>query len=107
MSSPGSEGAVGSAGSLLQLKGVTKAFPGVLAVREASLDVRCGEVHALVGENGAGKSTLIRIVTGAHQADGGTVELDGARVHWSSPLAAAAAGIAAIYQELDLVPALS
>ena len=49
----------------------------MLAVREASLDVRAGEVHALVGENGAGKSTLIRIVTGAHQADGGTVELDG------------------------------
>jgi ABC-type sugar transport system ATPase subunit len=107
MSSPGSEGAVAGAGALLQLKGVTKAFPGVLAVREASLDVRCGEVHALVGENGAGKSTLIRIVTGAHQADGGTVELDGARVHWSSPLAAAGAGIAAIYQELDLVPTLS
>jgi ABC-type sugar transport system ATPase subunit len=60
-----------------------------------------------VGENGAGKSTLIRIVTGAHEADGGTVELDGAPVRWSSPLAAAHAGIAAIYQELDLIPALS
>ncbi|MCJ7441348.1 MAG: sugar ABC transporter ATP-binding protein [Thermoanaerobaculaceae bacterium] len=97
----------GTGAPLLRLAGVRKEFPGVLAVREAALDVRAGEVHALVGENGAGKSTLIRIVTGAHEADGGTVELDGAPVRWSSPLAAAHAGIAAIYQELDLIPALS
>ena len=97
----------GTGAPLLRLAGVRKEFPGVLAVREAGLDVRAGEVHALVGENGAGKSTLIRIVTGAHEADGGTVELEGAPVRWSSPLAAAHAGIAAIYQELDLIPALS
>ena len=97
----------GAGAPLLRLAGVRKQFPGVLAVREAGLDVRAGEVHALVGENGAGKSTLIRIVTGAHEADGGTVELDGAPVRWSSPLAAADAGIAAIYQELDLIPTLS
>jgi ABC-type sugar transport system ATPase subunit len=108
MPSPGSEGAVAGAGApLLRLADVRKEFPGVLAVREAGLDVRAGEVHALVGENGAGKSTLIRIVTGAHEADGGTVELDGVPVRWASPLAAADAGIAAIYQELDLIPALS
>ena len=108
MPSPGSEGAVaGALAPLLRLAGVRKEFPGVLAVREAALDVRAGEVHALVGENGAGKSTLIRIVTGAHEADGGTVELDGVPVRWASPLAAADAGIAAIYQELDLIPALS
>jgi ribose transport system ATP-binding protein len=108
MLSPGSEGVVANAGvPLLRLDGVRKEFPGVLAVREANLDVLAGEVHALVGENGAGKSTLIRIVTGAHQADAGTVELNGAPVRWSSPLAAAGAGIAAIYQELDLIPALS
>ncbi|OFV82466.1 MAG: D-xylose ABC transporter ATP-binding protein [Acidobacteria bacterium RBG_13_68_16] len=89
------------------MEGIRKEFPGVLAVRDASLDVRAGEVHALVGENGAGKSTLIRIVTGAHQADGGTVELNGSTARWPSPLAAAGAGIAAIYQELDMVPALS
>jgi ribose transport system ATP-binding protein len=103
-----SEPAAASGGApLLRLSGIQKGFPGVLAVSEASLDVRAGEVHAVVGENGAGKSTLIRVVTGAHQADGGTVELDGVPVRWSSPLAAAAAGIAAIYQELDLVPTLS
>jgi ABC-type sugar transport system ATPase subunit len=79
----------------------------VLAVNHANLDVQAGEVHALVGENGAGKSTLVRIVTGAHAPDGGTVELDGMPVRWASPLEAAAAGIAAIYQELDLVSALS
>jgi len=107
MPSPRNEAAPGGAAPLLRLEGVRKAFPGVLAVREASLDVRGGEVHALVGENGAGKSTLIRILTGAHQADGGTVELDGTPLRWTSPLAAAGAGIAAIYQELDLVPPLS
>ena len=108
MPPPGSESAVPNAGApLLRLEGIRKEFPGVLAVRDASLDVRAGEVHALVGENGAGKSTLIRIVTGAHQADGGTVELNGSTARWPSPLAAAGAGIAAIYQELDMVPALS
>jgi ribose transport system ATP-binding protein len=107
MPSPKNEAAPARAVPLLHLDSVRKAFPGVLAVQSASLDVRSGEVHALVGENGAGKSTLIRIVTGAHQADGGTVELDGTPVRWSSPLAAAGAGIAAIYQELDLVPPLS
>ncbi len=91
---------------LLRLEGIRKAFPGVLAVAGAGLEVRAGEVHALVGENGAGKSTLIRVVTGAHAADGGTMELEGRPARWSSPQEAAAAGIAAIYQELDLVPAL-
>ncbi len=93
--------------ALLRLERVRKAFPGVLAVREASLEVRAGEVHALVGENGAGKSTLIRVVTGAHAPDGGRMEFCGRPVRWSSPLAALEGGIAAIYQELDLVPDLS
>jgi len=102
---PGGEAAAGA--PLLRMEGVRKAFPGVLAVREAGLEVRAGEVHALVGENGAGKSTLIRIVTGAHQADAGTLELDGVPALFPSPQAAAGAGIAAIYQELDLVGKLS
>ncbi len=108
MPSPAGEVAVAvTTPPLLRIKGLTKAFPGVVALRGATLDVRAGEVHALVGENGAGKSTLIRIVTGAHSADAGTVELDGRRTRWASPLEALAAGIAAIYQELDLVPTLS
>ena len=102
---PGAEGAASA--PLLRMEGVRKAFPGVLAVREAGLEVCAGEVHALVGENGAGKSTLVRIVTGAHQADAGTVELDGVPVRLPSPQAAAGMGIAAIYQELDLVGKLS
>jgi ribose transport system ATP-binding protein len=92
---------------LLRLDGVRKSFPGVRAVRQASFDVRAGEIHALVGENGAGKSTVIRIITGAHRPEGGVLELCGTRVRWTSPLAALEEGIAAIYQELDLVPALS
>jgi ribose transport system ATP-binding protein len=92
---------------LLRLDGVKKSFPGVRAVQQASFDVRAGEIHALVGENGAGKSTVVRIITGAHRAEGGVLELCGAAVRWTSPPAALEAGIAAIYQELDLVPALS
>jgi ABC-type sugar transport system ATPase subunit len=92
---------------LLKLTGIRKAFPGVLALRAADLDVRAGEVHALVGENGAGKSTLIKVVTGAHQPDAGTVRLGVGTIQISEPLDALRAGIAAIYQEFNLVPALT
>ncbi len=93
--------------TVLRLSGLAKAFPGVQALREASLDVRAGEVHALVGENGAGKSTLLKIVTGAHAADRGLVELDGVARRFAGPRDARRRGMAAIYQELSLVPALS
>jgi ABC-type sugar transport system ATPase subunit len=106
-SPPGEAAAASAAPPVLRISGVAKTFPGAVALRGATLDLTPGEVHALVGENGAGKSTLIRILTGAISADAGTVELDGQRRCWDSPLAAQAAGIAAIYQELDLVPALS
>ncbi len=92
---------------LLSLSGMVKAFPGVLAIRRADLQVRRGEIHALVGENGAGKSTLIKIVTGAHRPDQGRIELAGQSVTIESPLDAAARGVAAIYQEFTLVPQLS
>ncbi len=92
---------------LLRLAGIGKSFPGVRALRAARLDVRAGEIHALIGENGAGKSTLIRIVTGAHRPDEGTIEWDGARVEIPGPGAASRLGIAAIYQEFSLVPALT
>jgi len=93
--------------TVLRLTGLAKAFPGVQALREATLEVRSGEVHALVGENGAGKSTLLRIVTGAHAADRGVVELDGVARRFAGPRDARRRGVAAIYQELSLVPALS
>lgn len=89
---------------LLQMKNISKAFPGVVALANARLTVGRGEVHALVGENGAGKSTLIKILTGAYQRDGGTVNFDGAEVEFNSPQQAQANGISTIYQEINLVP---
>jgi ribose transport system ATP-binding protein len=92
---------------LLAMKGIRKAFPGVVAVSSASFELQPGEIHALVGENGAGKSTLIKILTGAHRADAGEIVLFGSEVVFTSPLAARRAGIAAIYQEFTLVPTLT
>jgi ribose transport system ATP-binding protein len=92
---------------VLCIRGLVKAFPGVVAICRASIEVRRGEVHALVGENGAGKSTLIKVVTGAHRPDEGAVELDGVRMRIGSPIDALDAGVAAIYQEFSLVPGLT
>ncbi|MDE0209631.1 MAG: sugar ABC transporter ATP-binding protein, partial [Boseongicola sp.] len=89
---------------LLEMTGIDKAFSGVSALVQARLEVRPGEVHALIGQNGAGKSTLIKILTGAYRRDGGSVALDGAQVSFSSPRQSQDAGIATIYQELNLVP---
>src|SRR3954447_7261388 len=87
---------------LLRMTGIVKEFPGVRALDGVDLDVRRGEVHCLLGQNGAGKSTLIRVLTGAHQPDAGTIQVDGDEVSLSSPADAMRLGIAAIYQELDL-----
>ncbi|MFN8457319.1 MAG: sugar ABC transporter ATP-binding protein [Anaerolineae bacterium] len=89
---------------LLQMKNISKVFPGVVALANARLSVDRGEVHALVGENGAGKSTLIKILTGAYRRDGGTVTFDGQAVEFDSPQQAQANGISTIYQEVNLVP---
>src|SRR5215207_3704086 len=94
-------------GPVLALEGIVKSFPGVRALDGARFDVRAGEVHALLGENGAGKSTLIKIMSGVHEPDAGTVELDGRPVRLASPEAAQRAGVATIYQELLLFPELS
>ena len=70
---------------LLQLNAVSKSFGAVRALKGVSFDLQAGEVHALLGENGAGKSTLIKVITGAHQPDGGSIEINGERVaHLSS-----------------------
>src|SRR5262249_18956448 len=82
-------------------------FAGVEALKGVSLELRAGEVHALVGENGAGKSTLLKIITGAYQADAGTLEVGGAPVTHYDPAAAHARGIAAIYQQPALFPDLT
>jgi simple sugar transport system ATP-binding protein len=93
--------------SLLSAIGLTKRFPGVLAVDGVDFHARAGEVHALMGENGAGKSTLIKVLTGVYPFDGGRVLLDGKPVRPASPLHAQRLGIATVYQEVNLIPALS
>ena len=92
---------------VLQMRGISKCYPGARALDNASLDVRAGEVHVVLGENGAGKSTLMKILSGAVRADSGEVLLDDAPVELSSPLRARRLGISTIYQELSLVPHLS
>jgi ribose transport system ATP-binding protein len=92
---------------LLAMRGIVKQFPGVRALDGVDLDVAAGEVHCLLGQNGAGKSTLIKVLAGAHRPDAGEIAWAGNPVYFGSPQAADAAGIATIYQELDLVPGLS
>jgi len=91
----------------LRMTGVSKAFPGVVALDKVDLDVLPGEVHVLLGENGAGKSTLMKVLSGAIRRDAGTIELDGRRVEIDSPRDAQALGVRIIYQELTLVPYLT
>jgi ribose transport system ATP-binding protein len=92
---------------VLQLTDVVKTFPGVRALDGVQLEVRAGEVHCLLGQNGAGKSTLIKILAGVHHADEGTIVWQGQPFAPANPQAAMKAGIATIYQELDLVDDLS
>ncbi len=93
--------------ALLQLTNVTKSFGAVRALKGVSFDLRAGEVHALLGENGAGKSTLIKIITGAHQPDGGTIEIVGQPVRHFTPATAHKLGVACIYQQPALFPDLT
>jgi len=89
---------------LLSMTAIDKSFSGVRVLTAATLDVAEGEVMALVGQNGAGKSTMIKILTGAYGRDGGAVMFQGREVHFSSTADSQAAGIATIYQELNLAP---
>ena len=90
--------------ALLQVKGVHKQFPGVYALNNVSLELRAGEVHALLGENGAGKSTLINVLGGVYQADAGEVFIDGKKIDIKGVSDSQEKGIAIIHQELVLVP---
>src|SRR6267143_3416084 len=94
-------------GVLLQLTAVAKSFGAVRALKGVSFDLRAGEVHALLGENGAGKSTLIKVITGAHQPDGGTLEIAGQPVRHLTPAAAHKLGVVCIYQQPALFPDLT
>ncbi|MDB5523400.1 MAG: transporter related protein [Rhizobium sp.] len=91
----------------LDVSGLTKRYGGIVALSGANFSARRGEVHALLGENGAGKSTLIQILAGAVRHDGGTIAVDGRPYAPSNPDQAAATGIAAVFQELSLIPDLT
>ncbi|MGR3714567.1 MAG: ATP-binding cassette domain-containing protein [Shimia sp.] len=92
---------------ILQARGLSKRYGGVVALEDVDLDLRQGEVLAVVGDNGAGKSTLIKALTGAIAKTAGRVEIDGQEVHIDSPTQAKAAGIETVYQDLALVDELS
>ena len=92
---------------ILALEHVGMAFGAVRALRDVSLDLRGGEIHALAGENGAGKSTLVKILAGVHRPDEGRVLLDGEPRDFRGPGDARQAGVAVIYQEPTLFPDLS
>jgi len=92
---------------LLEMRGITKQFPGVLALDDVSLDLREGEVHCLLGENGAGKSTLMKILAGAQPADAGDILIGGRPAPVTSPARARELGVSMIYQEFNLSPFLS
>jgi len=89
------------------MRGIVKSFPGVRALKGVELDLQPGEVHALLGENGAGKSTLIKVLGGAHRPDEGSIEIDGQPVDIASPADSQRVGVGIIYQEFNLVPAMT
>ncbi len=93
--------------NILEIRSLTKAFEGVMAVDHVSFSVRRGEVHALMGENGAGKSTVIKIISGLYKADSGEIIYDGEKCSFANALGAQHAGISTVYQELNMIPALS
>jgi simple sugar transport system ATP-binding protein len=99
----------GSAGAahLLELEHISKYFGNVIALQDVSLHVDAGEVTCILGDNGAGKSTLIKILSGVHQHDEGTVRVDGSEARFGSPRDARHAGVATVYQDLAMVPLMS
>lgn len=91
----------------IRMEHIHKSFPGVYALKDVSIAIRAGEVHALVGENGAGKSTLIKILMGAYTKDSGEIYLEDRKVDIASPIAAQDLGLSAVYQDVMLAPHLS
>lgn len=92
---------------VVELRGITKKFPGVVALRNMSIAIKPGEIHGLIGENGAGKSTLIKVLTGVHMPDEGQIYVNGNQVKFNNPIDSRNAGIACVYQELNIVKLLS
>jgi rhamnose transport system ATP-binding protein len=93
--------------NILELRGISKYFPGIKALEQVDFDLRKGEIHALVGENGAGKSTLIKIITGVHQPDTGEIRWEGQKVTFHNPTVALRYRIAAVYQQPASFPHLT
>jgi ABC-type sugar transport system ATPase subunit len=92
---------------ILKAENISKQFPGVLALNNVSINLKKGEVHAIVGENGAGKSTLINIFGGIYKPDGGNIYIDDKKVKFNNPIEAKRQGISIVFQELSLFPELS
>ncbi len=92
---------------ILEMKRISKSFPGVMALSDVNFRLFQGEVHAVMGQNGAGKSTLVKVLTGVHKQDSGEMLLKGRPIHPESPLAAQILGINTVYQEVNLCPNLS
>ncbi|RDI52614.1 monosaccharide ABC transporter ATP-binding protein (CUT2 family) [Microvirga subterranea] len=92
---------------LLEIRGLTKGFPGVQALDHVDFTLHAGEIHGLLGENGAGKSTLIKVLTGVFKRDAGTIRLDGQKIEARDPADALSLGIGTVYQEVNLLPNLS
>jgi ABC-type sugar transport system ATPase subunit len=88
----------------LRMLGISKRFLGIQALTDVTFEAQAGEVHAIVGENGAGKSTLMKIMSGVHEPDEGSIEIDGRSVRFSGPHDSQQLGVAMVYQEFDLVP---
>jgi len=93
--------------NVLSMTGITKSFPGVVALENVDFTLKRGEVHALIGENGAGKSTLIKVLTGVEHPDKGSIELDGKFVQVRSPQHSQELGISTVYQEINLCTNIS
>ena len=92
---------------ILEMKGIRKEFPGVVALDNVSFSVKPGVIHALIGENGAGKSTLMKVLNGVYQANAGEIYINGEKVELNGVKEAQAAGISIIYQEFNLINTLS
>ena len=98
---------MGGSEIIVQIKGLSKRFPGVMALSNVDLELKRGEIHGLMGENGAGKSTLIKVLTGLYSRDAGEIFLENEPFELHSPEEAPTFGISTVYQEINLIPALS
>src|SRR5581483_4764986 len=101
------ENTTGNNGAVIQIRGVSKRFPGVQALEDVSLDIRPGDIHAVAGENGAGKSTLMKLLSQLERPSEGTIEIDGETVRFRNPRYAQRLGIAMVHQEFALAPHLT